>query len=1171
MKKINITDKNKNRIIWLVGFVVVFTLIYSKMVIGEYKISFTNLMYSVSPWTTENVNVSGPNLSDVSDSSYPKIYQQIISDDDFSFWNKYTALGYESDIRQYVYPLNIVFIMPLDIAIFLKYFIEFFLAFYGMYLLLKLYKCSKFPAAIGGIIYMCSSVMVVWLGWPHSDVVALAPLAFYFTEKLIQHIRLSYAMCLTAVIFTMIFAGMPTYVAYFVYLLVAYSIIFTIKKNKKDIISTVKTAGLFVLSYILAVLMSIPYTITLINSVVGNGYASSRSSQGTQILPLDYIRTIFFPYIRDNLPSHINESTVYIGLLAIILIPFSFYRIKNKKRVIFFGITSIITFLLIFTHSLDFIYTLIPAINTSLKIRVIALFNFSTIIFCVLNLNDIYINFDSYKKKKILLGVDVLLMLSFLIYEIDSMGAEVVAHNEEKIIIVASILLLLLVAIIGYIYCKKKVIFTTMIFILVCVDMCRFASAYLPWIDKNADIIPKATDSIKYLQENTEEENRITGLGMWNLYPNTNVYYGLSDLRGHNFIYTNKDIHELYLKIDDTCYTTPTRVIFNKIDNYNLLRYLGVKNIFAENLLFEVKYGDIQSNKEIVGLFESDMIIEQDFVATEDNLDGIRLLFATYGVNPSSSEKMQIDIIEKETNEIIASDWIKFSELRDNSYRGILFDKILNSKGKKFKIKVIIPKKVFDSVTLWKTTDSNEEKLYVNKVEQTGHIIMSACYDKNSDFNIVYNGNDGLQIGELNEFSNKAELISNVYYCKDDKEVLTNMMNSYSSSNMYVVDSGKEDVEIPLDSDEFAKVVNYSGDNIEIKYSSDTERYILVNDYFDSNWHAYIGDKEITIDKANYLLRAIKVPAGKDVTVIMKYEQNYFMYYIAGITMIVYLVLILVCVMKRRRRRYHKYTGEDHTFAISAYKDSPYLEKCIESLKKQTEESNIIIGTSTPSKFIENIAEKYNISLFVRDGKSNIAEDWNFAYDSCKTKLVTIAHQDDIYKEDYLKNALEMINKSRDPVIYFNNYNEIKNEIEVKKNKLLSIKRIMLIPLIPRIFHRSKWIRRRVLSFGCPILCPSVMYVRDKMPHPLFESKMRASLDWEQWEILSKIDGEFVYSSRVLTCHRIHPGSETSAAINDSDRTKEDFEMYMKFWPRFVAKLLMKFYSKSQESNNEVS
>ena len=58
------------------------------------------------------------------------------------------------------------------------------------------------------------------------------------------------------------------------------------------------------------------------------------------------------------------------------------------------------------------------------------------------------------------------------------------------------------------------------------------------------------------------------------------------------------------------------------------------------------------------------------------------------------------------------------------------------------------------------------------------------------------------------------------------------------------------------------------------------------------------------------------------------------------------------------------YTGKNHTFAICAYKESPFLEECIQSLLGQTIPSTIIIVTSTDNAYIQNMAEKYHLELF---------------------------------------------------------------------------------------------------------------------------------------------------------------------------------------------------------------
>lgn len=257
----------------------------------------------------------------------------------------------------------------------------------------------------------------------------------------------------------------------------------------------------------------------------------------------------------------------------------------------------------------------------------------------------------------------------------------------------------------------------------------------------------------------------------------------------------------------------------------------------------------------------------------------------------------------------------------------------------------------------------------------------------------------------------------------------------------------------------------------------------------------------------------------------------------------------------------------EHTFAICAYKESPYLEECILSLKKQTVKSNIIVITSTPNSYIENLTVKYGLPYYINTGEGGITQDWNFGYAHAKTQYVTIAHQDDVYEKDYLETALKMCDRAKEPLIFFSDYYEIRNGSTVKNNQLLLIKRIMLLPLRIRAFQKSKWIRRRILSLGSPICCPSVMFVAGRLPKVIFKNGFRACEDWEAWEALSKLSGEFVYSPKMLMGHRIHEDSETSAIIGDNKRSDEEYQMFCKFWPKPIAKIILKFYAQGQNSN----
>jgi len=175
----------------------------------------------------------------------------------------------------------------------------------------------------------------------------------------------------------------------------------------------------------------------------------------------------------------------------------------------------------------------------------------------------------------------------------------------------------------------------------------------------------------------------------------------------------------------------------------------------------------------------------------------------------------------------------------------------------------------------------------------------------------------------------------------------------------------------------------------------------------------------------------------------------------------------------------------NHTFVICAYKESPYLEACIQSLQAQTVSSRILMVTSTPNPWIEKCSEKYGIPLEINTGEKGITQDWNFAYHKAKTEFITIAHQDDVYLPGYTEQILTRLKKAKKPLIAFTDYGELREGKVELHNQLLKIKRLMLFPLRGKIFSGSRFVRRRILSMGCPICCPSVTFARKNLPEKI--------------------------------------------------------------------------------------
>lgn len=260
-----------------------------------------------------------------------------------------------------------------------------------------------------------------------------------------------------------------------------------------------------------------------------------------------------------------------------------------------------------------------------------------------------------------------------------------------------------------------------------------------------------------------------------------------------------------------------------------------------------------------------------------------------------------------------------------------------------------------------------------------------------------------------------------------------------------------------------------------------------------------------------------------------------------------------------------------HAFVICAYRESRYLEECVRSLLSQDEAgSQVVIATGTPNDHIEDVARRYAIPVFVNPaGSLGLGADWNFALSCADTDLVTLAHQDDLYLPGYRHAVVSAAESCSHPLILFTDYGERRGEADVYDNRLLRVKRILLFPLKNKRHWKSVFIRRRALSLGSAISCPAVTLCVKNLPCPVFSNDMRSNIDWAAWERISRLQGEFAYIAEPLMLHRIYAGSTTSAVLTDNGRREEDLQVFYRFWPEGIARLLEHFYQNGEKSNGE--
>ena len=255
-----------------------------------------------------------------------------------------------------------------------------------------------------------------------------------------------------------------------------------------------------------------------------------------------------------------------------------------------------------------------------------------------------------------------------------------------------------------------------------------------------------------------------------------------------------------------------------------------------------------------------------------------------------------------------------------------------------------------------------------------------------------------------------------------------------------------------------------------------------------------------------------------------------------------------------------------HTFAICAYGESPYLETCIRSLVSQTVKTPVILCTSTPCAYIDALAGKYGIPVYVNEKHEGIAGDWNFAYEKADCDFVTLAHQDDIYLAEYAEALQKAYAKYPDMSIFMSASRTVKDGNPVPDGKIERVKKLLRLPLRLRAFSGRRAVKLLTLRFGNPVICPSCSYNKKLCGSGIFNGKYSFVLDWDALVRLAERKGRWICSEKPLILYRVHADAATAQSIRSHVRETEESEMFDRLLPGRAAAVVKKAYRKSYEA-----
>lgn len=870
MGGVNIIQLSDNKKAVVIFNLILIIFFYKTIFLGEEFIP-SNLMYEVPPWNSiGNVKTTGELLSDPIDVFLPDYHfiKENVIRGQLPLWNPHIAMGepfYLKLITFLMYPLNWLFLLlPLEWANFFHGYLRLFLALYGMYLFLGRINLGLPSRMFGAIVFAFSGPMVVWFNWPHTYVASLAPLLFYFIDKAVieKHLK-SLTMAVLTLVF-MFYAGMPTYTAYFLYLLGFYIIFRILSFSPYSLNKYLKQITIFSTIVVLGGGISFAYTGSLLHQMEQLGYLMQRTEHYSITLSSIFFNEFIFP--RSSTASmHFNEFAMYVGVMPLILVIGSILFVKKDKNTVFWLLVCIVLLLIIFTHSLDVIIKYLPFINTSLKIRVLILLVFSISVLSAISLNIFICRDQRVKHWFLIIGY----ILALYIY--------VLQFNETSEFLKILTIFLLFGLLASYIYKKNTKLLSSALILILVIDLVAFGINYNPTVTKEAEAIP-ITSSIEYLQEKNSYD-RFVALGKWTLFPNTSMFYKLNDLRGHTLIVTSPLLSNFVKQIHSQSYTTATRTELDSIENITFFNLTGTKYILSPNDLDDKLLESnlsIHNDKVPLGEITGEVTVKQSFLAKHNGLSSIEVLLATY--KRSFQDKppdIEFSIIDKSSNSLVEEVTVGASHINDNQYFTIEFEPINNSEGRTFELVISSPNsEPGNAITAWVSVEKlyYNGSLFVNNHILEGDLFINIGYTKkNENFSFVNEFDDGLFLYENRKALPRAYIASSIIDVSSLKldnnlypdEVLALLNNAENPKDIIIEDlQGYAITNNRKSVDEYAKIISYSPNRIHVEANLNEPGFLVITDNYYPGWVVQVNGETAEILRANTIFRAVKLEKG---------------------------------------------------------------------------------------------------------------------------------------------------------------------------------------------------------------------------------------------------------------------------------------------------------------------
>ncbi len=528
---------------------------------SRYQVSF------FAPWSTYPQYwgpVKNNAMPDVIDQIYPWKHFTIdsLKAGNIPYWNPNNFAGNPNvaNFQTAVFsPFNILyFLLPFVDSWSVIVLLQPLLAGVFTYFFLRELKISSAGAVLGGITFMFSGFMVVWMAYGTlSMAAAFLPLALWGIERGF-HKNKWYFFVMTIAVVISFFSGHFQTSFYFAVYVAAYLLFKSTSLLRKyysspsafaqgkHTFSTVRNIIMWVtVFYFLSFVLSLPQlypTIVFYQNSVRSGLVYMGGG-----IPVDYIITAlapdFFgnPVTRNDWRGNYAEWASFIGVIPFFFALMAFRRSKDLYRYFFIaaGLLCLLFAMETPLHNL-LIATRLPIVATSIPSRLIVFFSFSIAVLAGIGFTD----FQLLKKKELiknLLPPVIVLSIIFVVAGVSISIFHVFPQDKNNLALKNLILPLgIFVLSSGLLFClrfisNKKIVTTASLFILLLagLDGYRFAMKWMPFEPK--ELVFPDVPVVSVMQKHIGY-GRIYG----NLGTQAESYYNLPSLEGYDPLYVQR-------------------------------------------------------------------------------------------------------------------------------------------------------------------------------------------------------------------------------------------------------------------------------------------------------------------------------------------------------------------------------------------------------------------------------------------------------------------------------------------------------------------------------------------------------------------------------------------------------------------------------------------------------